>query len=163
MVRTRTFLIVVLALGAVTVGFTGDNWPHWRGPTHNGVSDETDLPLHWNAEENIAWKLDLPGRSGATPIIWGDRVFVNVSNGDSIELWCVDRKTGDVMWKKILGGGNRRIRKHNHATPSPVTDGESLWHSEWPHGQPKIIKNAIDIPGHRALEDQLLGLHASLV
>ena len=127
MVRTRTFLIVVLALGAVTVGFTGDHWPHWRGPTHNGVSDETDLPLHWNAKENIAWKLDLPGRSGATPIIWGNRVFVNVSNGDSIELWCVDRKTGDVMWKKILGGGNRRIRKHNHATPSPVTDGESLW------------------------------------
>ncbi len=125
--RTRLFLSVILMLSTVTAGFTGDNWPHWRGPLRNGVSDETNLPLKWSTEENVAWKVDLPGRSGATPIIWGDRIFVNVSDGDSIELWCVNRRTGDVMWKKVLGGGNRRIRKHNHATPSPVTDGKSVW------------------------------------
>ena len=124
---TRLFLSVVLMLSTLTAGFTGDNWPHWRGPLRNGVSDETNLPLKWSTDENVAWKLDLPGRSGATPIIWGDRIFLNVSDGDSIELWCVNRRTGDVMWKKVLGGGNRRIRKHNHATPSPVTDGESVW------------------------------------
>ncbi len=101
--RTRMILIAVLVLGTVTFGFTGDNWPHWRGPTANGVSDETDLPLRWGTEENIHWKLDLPGRSGATPIIWGDHVFVNISDGDSIELWAVNRKSGDVMWKKVLG------------------------------------------------------------
>ena len=125
--RQRVILIAALVLGTVSIGFTGDNWPHWRGPTANGVSDETNLPLNWSTEENIHWKLDLPGRSGATPIIWGDHVFVNVSDGDSIELWAVNRTSGDVMWKKVLGGGNRRIRKHNHATPSPVTDGESVW------------------------------------
>ena len=124
---TRLFLSVVLMLSTLTAGFTGDNWPHWRGPLRNGVSDETNLPLKWSTDENVAWKLDLPGRSGATPIIWGDRIFVNVSDGDSIELWCVNRRTGAVMWKKVLGGGNRRIRKHNHATPSPVADGESVW------------------------------------
>jgi len=103
------------------------NWPHWRGPLHNGVSDEKNLPLRWSPEENIHWKLVLPGRSGATPIIWGDRIFVNVTDGDSIELWCVNRKSGEVIWKKVLGGGNVMMRKHNMSSPSPVTDGKNLW------------------------------------
>jgi outer membrane protein assembly factor BamB len=104
------------------------NWPHWRGPTHHGVSDETNLPVTWSREENIAWKLDLPGRSGATPIIWGERIFVNVVDGDNIETWCVNRRTGEVMWKKVLGtGGAAMYRKQNMSSPSPVTDGESVW------------------------------------
>jgi outer membrane protein assembly factor BamB len=91
------------------------------------VSEETNLPVRWSAKENIHWKLALPGLSGATPIIWGDRIFVNVTDGDSIGLWCVSRRTGEVMWKKHLGGGNVKMRKHNMSSPSPVTDGESVW------------------------------------
>jgi outer membrane protein assembly factor BamB len=121
------WLIIVLLLSVVTVASSTDNWPHWRGPLHNGVSDEINVPLKWSPTQNIHWKLALPGRSGSTPIIWGDRIFVNVTDRDRIELWCVNRKTGQVMWKKPLGGGNSQRQKHNMSTPSPVTDGESLW------------------------------------
>ena len=55
---------------------TMDNWPAWRGPLVNGVAPHADPPVKWSATENIKWKLDLPGQSNATPIIWGDRVFV---------------------------------------------------------------------------------------
>src|SRR5690606_34017866 len=27
-----------------------DDWPHWRGPSHNSVSTETNLPVTWGAK-----------------------------------------------------------------------------------------------------------------
>ncbi len=105
-----------------------ENWPHWRGPTADGVSGETDLPLEWDTERNVAWKLAVPRRSGSTPIVWNDRIFLNVAvDDDNLELWCIDRDTGDVLWNRHLSAGNRRLRKQNLSSPSPVTDGERVW------------------------------------
>jgi outer membrane protein assembly factor BamB len=59
--------------------------------------------------------------------VWGERVFLNVAEGDDLSLWCVDRAKGAVLWKRKLGGGNMMMRKHNMASPSPVTDGKSVW------------------------------------
>ena len=105
-----------------------ENWPAWRGPTGDGVSIETDLPVEWDTERNIAWKLAMPAWSGSTPIVWGDRIFLNVAVDDeNIELWCLDRDTGQPLWQRHLSGGNRRLRKQNLSSPSPVTDGERVW------------------------------------
>ena len=114
-------LVVLLAAAAAA------NWPQWRGPDLNGVSAERNLPAKWTATENVAWKLAMPDRSGSTPIVWGERVFLNVAEGDDLSLWCVDRAKGAVLWKRKLGGGNTMMRKHNMASPSPVTDGKSVW------------------------------------
>jgi outer membrane protein assembly factor BamB len=104
-----------------------DNWPQWRGPNLNGVSDEKNLPVKWTAEENITWKLAMPSWTGSTPIIWGERIFLNVADGDELQLWCIDRRQGAALWKKRLGGGNHRERKQNMSSPSPVTDGRSVY------------------------------------
>ena len=53
-----------------------DNWPHWRGPNHDGVSAEKGLPVEWSEEKNVVWKLPLPGGSSATPVVWGDKIFL---------------------------------------------------------------------------------------
>src|SRR3712207_9245893 len=74
-----------------------------------------------------SWKLAMPDRSGSTPIVWGERVFLNVAEGEDLSLWCVDRSKGTVLWKRKLGGGNAMMRKHNMSSPSPVTDGKSVW------------------------------------
>jgi outer membrane protein assembly factor BamB len=126
-VKRRAIFTVILFLAACTLTLGGDNWPQWRGPTHNGVSDETNLPLQWSSTENIQWKLTLPGRSGSTPIVWGDQIFVVATRDDQIVMWSVDRISGQIQWERGLGGGNRRVRKANMSTPSPVTDGESVW------------------------------------
>ena len=109
---------------------SAENWPQWRGPQLNGVSDEKGLPAKWTPEENIAWKLPMPSRTGATPIIWNNHIFLNVAlqekEGD-LELWAVDRSKGTVMWKKPLSGGNTMMRKQNMSSPSPVTDGSTVW------------------------------------
>lgn len=104
-----------------------DNWPQWRGPLLNGVSSETNLPLKWTADSNIAWKLELPEWSGATPIIWGDYIFLSIAQGSSLTLWCVDRRGPTVLWKAPLGGGNHREQKQNMSSPSPVTDGAHVY------------------------------------
>ena len=61
----------VLLLTAIvsTTAAASANWPSWRGPAGDGVSGETNLPVKWGPTQNIAWKLELPQWSGATPII----------------------------------------------------------------------------------------------
>jgi outer membrane protein assembly factor BamB len=105
------------------------NWPSWRGPTSDGVSPETNLPVKWSPTENIAWKLALPQWSGATPIIWGDTIFLNVAEADldTLSLWAVNRRNGQIVWKRHLSAGNNKQRKQNMSSPSPVTDGAIVW------------------------------------
>jgi outer membrane protein assembly factor BamB len=112
-------------LGAVPLD--AENWPQWRGPLLNGVSAETNLPVRWSKTENIAWKLAVPERSGSTPIVWGDRVFLHVAEGRNLWLWSVDRARGAVLWKRQLDDGNVRRQKQNMSSPSPVTDGRHVW------------------------------------
>src|SRR5688572_13336397 len=53
-----------------------DNWHHWRGPLATGFAPKADPPIKWEAQTNIKWKAPLEGRGSATPIVWGDQVFV---------------------------------------------------------------------------------------
>lgn len=124
--RSRNVYLPAFLLIVSTVAHA-ENWPQWRGPNLNGFSSETNLPSKWTAEENISWKLALPGLSGSTPIIWNDRLFLNVAEGDDLFLWCIDRNKGALLWKKPLGGGNTKMRKQNMSSPSPVTDGKSVF------------------------------------
>ena len=119
--------IVAIAAAAT---LSAENWPQWRGPSLNGVSAEKGLPVKWSETENIAWKLAMPGRSGSTPIIWGDYIFLNVGTADEsgdLELWALDRSNGRMRWKGAIAGGNHRERKQNMSSPSPSTDGRTVW------------------------------------
>ena len=120
-------LAVVITLLASFVITRADNWPQWRGPNLNGVSNEKNLPVKWNGEENVSWKVPMPGMSGSTPIIWRDRIFLNVADGDNLFLWCLNKTNGEVLWKKPLGSGTVKMRKQNMSSPSAVTDGRSVY------------------------------------
>ena len=127
------FNTVLIWSMVVTLFLFGDvafaeNWPNWRGPTRDGISAETNLPVEWDTEQNIAWKRAMPAWSGSTPVIWNELIFINVAvDDDNLELWCLDRNTGETKWARPLSDGNRRLRKQNMSSPSPVTDGERVW------------------------------------
>ena len=134
-----------------------ENWPQWRGPNLDGTSGETGLPTTWSENANVAWKLSVPQWTGATPIIWEDSIFLNVSyvprnagggggfgrsrrggggapaagapESDelNVELWRVDRRDGSIIWKQYLSDNDHQERKQNMSSPSPVTDGERVW------------------------------------
>lgn len=135
----------VILLGPLVLGGLAeaeDNWPQWRGPAQNNVSDATELPLTWSDTENIAWKTPLPSWSGASPVIWGNRVFVtspSKSEDGSVEdfksnpgggellLICIRKDDGAILWERQLDSGNALWRKQNASSPSPVTDGQHVW------------------------------------
>jgi outer membrane protein assembly factor BamB len=123
----KRFVLVLVCAVLSTSTLSADNWPQWRGPSLDGISQEKNLPLRWSTEENINWKLAMPAWSGSTPIVWEDRIFLNVADGEDLYLWCVDRGSGKALWKRHLGGKNVRRRKQNMSSPSPVTDGSAVY------------------------------------
>jgi outer membrane protein assembly factor BamB len=115
---------------AAAATLSAENWPQWRGPALNGVSSEKGIPVKWSPTENVAWTLQMPGRSGSTPIVWGENIFLNIGTADGsgqLELWTIDRNSGKPLWKAHIAGGNHIERKQNMSSPSPVTDGQTVW------------------------------------
>lgn len=121
-----TFALLAIVLAALTL--TAENWPQWRGPAFNGSSPETGLPASFSKTEGIAWVAPLPGLSGASPAVWGDHVFVTSPDAQkNLLLLCLNRKDGSVRWQKQVAVGDRAIGKNNMASPSPSTDGQSVF------------------------------------
>jgi outer membrane protein assembly factor BamB len=151
-------LALTMASGIASGGPAPDNWPQWRGPNLDGTTGETGLPTTWGTDSNVAWTLDIAESwTGATPIIWEDSIFLNVSyvqraaerrgrgrgpgrgaaaadegasqepDSFNVELWRVDRESGSLIWKRFLSDNDHQERKQNMSSPSPVTDGEHVW------------------------------------
>lgn len=117
-----------LLSAALVTQALADNWPQWRGPNLDGVSREKDLPVQWSKTENVLWRLPLPGPAGATPVVWGDRLYLTSVDGDQLVLLCVSTD-GKELWRRVVGTGNRDVRgdEGNSASPSPSTDGKHVW------------------------------------
>src|SRR5437667_42299 len=136
---------------AILLGFTlvvaaEANWPQWRGPEFHGSSPSAkNLALSWSRTDNVLWRTKLPSWSAATPIVWGDTIFVTSAEEgftpldrgrrsgasqnppDKIFLVAINRKDGAIRWRKPIDSGNQLFNKQNSASPSPVTDGNRVW------------------------------------
>ena len=140
-----------------TFASTG-NWPGFRGTGARGIADGIRAPGQWNVadddskNENLLWKTPLEGLGMSSPAIWGDRVFVtsavaegkkqNVKIGlygsvDSVEddrkyefqVICLDKKTGEVIWKRVANQAKPQVKRHaksSHANPTVTTNGKKL-------------------------------------
>ncbi|MFM9963013.1 MAG: PQQ-binding-like beta-propeller repeat protein [Planctomycetaceae bacterium] len=122
--------VAMVIFVAVSDVVRSENWPQWRGPKNNGISNETNTPSKWSKTENVAWRLPMPGPGGATPAVWGERIFltsVEKSSGDLL-LLCVGTD-GKENWRKVMATGNKDVRgdEGNSASNSPSTDGEHVW------------------------------------
>jgi outer membrane protein assembly factor BamB len=124
----RLWLTCALTLLPATM-LRADNWPHWRGPSGNGISSEKGLPTTWSETKNVAWKLPLPGKAGSTPAIWGDRIFLTSAQNNDLVLVCVST-AGKQLWeRKISKAARLAIKKDeaNDASASPTTDGKHVY------------------------------------
>jgi outer membrane protein assembly factor BamB len=125
----NALILIVCALTLV------DNWPQWRGPRGQGVSEEKNLPLEWSPTKNIKWKTPVPGRGHSSPIVWGNRIFVTTSiegpevpgaaavkhvinnqvvklpdttgaeRSHTLKLICIDVETGKILWEQTVHDG----------------------------------------------------------
>lgn len=127
--------LLTLALAGMIAAWCGtvraENWPAFRGPTGQGISSETGIPLTWGAGQNIRWKTAVPGIGWSSPVVWGDRVFLTSTppDGVSCHVICVDKKSGTIAWDKEVfqQQPTRKEGKNSYATPTPVTDGTRVY------------------------------------
>lgn len=132
------FVIIVFAVEVAAA-----DWPQFRGPNGSGVAEVSRLPVHFGPGQNVLWKTQLPpGHS--SPVIAGDRIFVTAAEGgkkvsaggDKVtdqgsRLWtiCLDRKTGKELWRREAPRPRAELFQptNSPASPSPVTDGRSVY------------------------------------
>src|SRR5688572_26375650 len=123
--------LVACSIALLTIGARAADWPQFRGPTGQGISAETKLPLHWGAESNVLWKTSVPGEGWSSPIVWKDKVFVTsaTDRGTSCRVIAFDRKSGSIIWDKEVFEQVplRKEGKNSYATSTPVTDGKRVY------------------------------------
>ena len=124
----KILLTILGVAGLVAAPARAENWPQWRGPYFNGSTTEKGLPVEWSTNQGVAWVAPLPGYSGATPAVWDDSIFVSSPDAqNNLLLLCLDRKEGKVRWQKVVASGEREKGRNNMASPSPATDGKSVF------------------------------------
>jgi len=123
---TRVTGFVLTALMLAQFSFGAEDWPNWRGPQLNGNAKAGQYPHEWDAEKNIRWKTELPGKSGSTPIVWDDLMVMTMPIDEQNGVLCLDR-SGTEKWRVTLGAARPgKHKKGSGANPSPVTDGNIL-------------------------------------
>lgn len=145
-----TSLVFLSLLTLSTVTASGQNWPSFRGPNASGVAEGTNPPVTWDVEktQNVLWKTSIPGLSHASPIVWGNNIYlitavssdstssfkakdrgIGLANDDAKHTWMIyalDKRNGRVLWTEKAYEGVPRARRHVKATQAnstPVTDG----------------------------------------
>ncbi len=139
----RTLLPFLLAAGSLHAA----DWPQFRGPTADGVTTDTNLPLTWSEKENLVWRTELPGPGSSSPIISGDKVFLTSYSGYGLDVKdpgdmknlkrhaiCLDKKTGKILWNHEITTDlpnkpytGTYITTHGYASSSAVTDGKGVF------------------------------------
>src|SRR6185295_6119349 len=79
MTRLHSVAVVAFAVLALAVLSADGNWPQFRGAQAGVAADDASLPDSWGPSQNIVWKIDVPGRSWSSPVVWGDHVFVTTA------------------------------------------------------------------------------------
>ena len=119
-----------------TPPLASDDWPGWRGPTGDGVTAAENVPLEWDTEKNVRWKVPLVLPANGSPIVSNGRVFLTMPEdpeGKQRSLYCFDRQTGDRLWVRTVDFG-KVMPTHNtnpYGGSTPVSDGERVvvWHA----------------------------------
>jgi outer membrane protein assembly factor BamB len=108
-----------------------ENWPGWRGPRGDGTSLETSLPTRWSPDGSIAWKIAVPGRGHASPIVWGQRLFVVSCLEASQErlLLAYDLPSGRPAWQQVVLRSplEKKHQLNSFASSTPATDGQRVY------------------------------------
>lgn len=139
--------VAYCSLLACSVTAPAGDWIRFRGPNGTGISeDAAPLPVKWGPEENLKWKIALPGPGSSSPIVVGEKVFITCWSGYGTDrgntgsqenlkrhLICLDRGNGTILWTVTVDavlpedryGG--MFAQHGYASHTPVSDGERVY------------------------------------
>ncbi len=103
------------------------DWPSWRGASGNGSTQTGNYPTSWK-DENLAWKFELPGKGGSTPILWKDRLYLTSPDNGQDAVLALDVH-GKQIWRTRLGteSAPKHLTLGSSCNASPVTDGKGIF------------------------------------
>jgi outer membrane protein assembly factor BamB len=140
----------IVFLFAVFVSVEAGDWTQWRGPLHNNVAAPGQTVVtEWSDKKNVVWKVDVPGRGHASPIVFANMVVL-CSAADQTQSQAViafDRTTGRQLWlTEVSRGGFPPVHsKNTHASATAATDGTHVF-AVFCHHE-KIEAIALDLTG----------------
>jgi outer membrane protein assembly factor BamB len=153
MIKLRQLTIATALLGSLAGGECRGDWPQFRGPQASGVEISRAVPTEWNLESgrNVRWKMPIPGLAHASPIVWGDRVYVATAvspgqaelkvglygdirsaNDQERHQWrllSLELSDGRVVWDRLGFEGVPKVKRHtkaSHCNSTPATDGQRI-------------------------------------
>jgi outer membrane protein assembly factor BamB len=120
-----TALLCAATLSLSAAVFAAD-WPHWRGPNHDGVSRETGLHFGWKGRPKRLWERRIGSAfSGITGV--GKRVFTCGTEGGRQVLFCLDADEGGIAWQADIEGELREGQGGDGTRATPAVDGGKVY------------------------------------
>src|SRR5215510_2313495 len=143
----RRLALVLLGYGTLIAVGHSQNWPSFRGHRASGIAEGHSIPAQWDIDKkvNLKWKTPIPGLSVASPVVWGDRVFVVTAissepknetfrhglYGDvephadmskhAWKLYAIDKATGKIVWERVSHEGIPKTKRHTKSSQASST------------------------------------------
>ncbi len=127
----KSLISAALSLCVATTATAAD-WPQFRGPDQQSIANDSQPPLKFGKEENVAWKAPLPGRGVSSPIVVGGRAIVTATSWpkqDRLYVLAFDEKSGKELWRREFWATGRWFTHPTgaNAAPSPASDGKRIF------------------------------------
>ncbi|MSO21693.1 MAG: serine/threonine protein kinase [Acidobacteria bacterium] len=115
-----------------------ESWPQFRGPTGQGISSATHLPVTWNTKTNVVWKAPLPGKGWSSPVLSGKHLYLTAAvdgrerSSVTLRALCVNAKDGKILWDTEVftpdpSGPKATHGKNSLASSTPIVRGNRLF------------------------------------
>ena len=170
----RLVAYAIVFLTAYASSAQGGDWPQWRGPEGNGVSQTTDVPLKWSEDQNIQWKTNIPGLGWSSPVILGNQIWLTtaetieataeeraqrkkaITNSQPVKIVkqismfavCLDKTSGKILHHIRLMDEHDPDPVHvenSYATPTPIVEPGRVYCHFGTHGTAAVDTHSGEI------------------
>lgn len=125
-------IFCLCALASSVVGSTVE-WPTFRGPYGQGVSEAQNVPTNWSIGKDVVWKTKIPGRGWSTPLLIDGKIILTSGIDEAVNglhdlmVLQLDAVSGEILWQKVVlhatpEEANDKHPKNSLASPTPVVE-----------------------------------------
>jgi outer membrane protein assembly factor BamB len=133
--HTSSFGLCAFVLFSASLTADAGTWPRFRGPNGVGTADGQNIPVEFDAQNNMLWKTPIPGIGSSSPVVWEQHVFLQTSTKEGKErlLFCLDAASGKIRWQRAFPAANVKLpQKYSSlAMASPAVDAEAVYLPIW--------------------------------
>ncbi len=135
-VKISALLLALLAT-AISAAAADPDWPQFRGPGGQGISEATGVPIEWSDSKNVAWKVEVPGKGWSSPVLARGRLYLTTAVGDNtagitLHALCLDAADGHTLWDAEIfqpepASAAAMHRKNSLASGTPIVTADRLY------------------------------------